>query len=70
MRWYSVIGNHDGLVQGNFPATTLQLNAIATGNLKIVSPPAGINPAQLFEDLLANPAALLTGLLNNLLGAA
>lgn len=68
MRWYSVFGNHDGLVQGNFPSATLQLNAIATGNLKIVSPPAGVNPAQLFEDLLANPAALLTGLLNNLLG--
>ena len=38
-------GNHDGLVQGNFPAETLQLNAIATGPLKIISPPAGFDPA-------------------------
>lgn len=45
MPWYTCFGNHDGLVQGNFPATTLQLDAIATGGLKIVSPPAGANPA-------------------------
>ena len=31
MPWYTAFGNHDGLVQGNFPAATLQLNAIATG---------------------------------------
>ncbi|MCW2816194.1 MAG: hypothetical protein JWN84_3649 [Nocardioides sp.] len=44
MPWYTCFGNHDGLVQGNFP-TTLQLDAIATGGLKIISPPAGANPA-------------------------
>ena len=26
MPWYTAMGNHDGLVQGNFPPT-LQLNA-------------------------------------------
>ena len=64
--WYSVFGNHDGLAQGNFPASTLQLNLIALGALKIVSPPLGLNPAQLLDDLTTNPAALLT----NLLGGA
>jgi metallophosphoesterase (TIGR03767 family) len=64
--WYSVFGNHDGLVQGNFPANTLQLNLIATGALKVISPPAGADPQQLLQDLFADPAALLT----NLLGGA
>lgn len=64
--WYSVFGNHDGLVQGNFPTSTLQLNLLALGALKIVSPPLGVNPAQLFDDLMSNPGGLLT----NLLGGA
>jgi metallophosphoesterase (TIGR03767 family) len=42
--WYSVFGNHDGLTQGNFP-TTLPLNAIAVGALKIISPPVGFSQA-------------------------
>lgn len=64
--WYSVFGNHDGLVQGNFPTSTLQLNLLALGALKVISPPAGLNPAQLFDDLTTDPATVLT----NLLGGA
>lgn len=48
MPWYTAFGNHDGLVQGNFPGT-LQLNSIATGPVKIISPPAGISPAELIS---------------------
>ncbi len=40
--WYSVFGNHDGLVQGNFPHT-LQLSTMAVGPLKVISPPAGVS---------------------------
>jgi len=40
--WYTVFGNHDGLMQGNFP-TTLPLDLIARGGLKIISPPAGLS---------------------------
>lgn len=40
--WYTVFGNHDGLMQGNFP-TTLPLDLIARGGLKIISPPAGFS---------------------------
>ncbi|WP_460806917.1 TIGR03767 family metallophosphoesterase [Nocardioides salsibiostraticola] len=46
MPWFTAFGNHDGLVQGNFPGV-LPLNAIATGPVKIISPPAGANPAEL-----------------------
>lgn len=61
MEWFSVFGNHDGLVQGNFPHT-LQLDAIATGSLKIISPPLGLHPGQLLEQLLADPTGLLASL--------
>jgi metallophosphoesterase (TIGR03767 family) len=62
--WYSVFGNHDGLVQGNFP-TNLPLGVIATGALKIMSPPAGFSQANV-DDLLKNLDlnAVLTQILN------
>jgi metallophosphoesterase (TIGR03767 family) len=50
--WYSVFGNHDGLVQGNFPHT-LQLSTLAVGPLKVISPPAGISDADV-QDALAD----------------
>jgi metallophosphoesterase (TIGR03767 family) len=65
--WYSVFGNHDGLVQGNFPTNPPMgplLNAIAVGGLKLMSPPAGFSQANL-DDLLNNQNlnAILTPLL-------
>ena len=47
MPWYTAFGNHDGLVQGNVPASTSNLDAVATGSIKLVSPPAGHSPAEL-----------------------
>jgi metallophosphoesterase (TIGR03767 family) len=52
MDWFTAFGNHDELVQGNFPASTLQLNALATGPLKVISPPPGVGPNEL-PDFLA-----------------
>jgi len=64
--WYSVFGNHDGLVQGNFPHT-LQLSTMAVGPLKVISPPAGVSdtdvkeavenldPLSLVGDLVVSP---------------
>ena len=65
--WYSVFGNHDGLVQGNFPINPPMgplLNAVATGPLKLMSPPAGFSQANI-DDLLNNQNlnAVLTPLL-------
>jgi len=48
--WYSVFGNHDGLVQGNFPHT-LQLSTLAVSPLKVISPPAGISDADVIDAL-------------------
>ena len=43
--WYIARGNHDGLVQGNAPASTDLFRAIATGCLKVF-PSATLDPAQ------------------------
>ncbi|MBC7373112.1 MAG: TIGR03767 family metallophosphoesterase [Frankiales bacterium] len=43
MPWYTAFGNHDGLVQGNFPIS-FQLTRAAQGPAKIVSLPAGVTP--------------------------
>lgn len=67
--WYSVFGNHDGLVQGNFPTSTLQLNLLALGTLKVVSPPLGVHPAAILDDLMTDPAALITNLLSGVTNA-
>jgi len=60
MPWYTALGNHDGLVQGNFPTKTLQLNGVAVGELKLMSTPAGVTVADVI-------AAMSTGNLPSLL---
>ncbi|WP_203338196.1 TIGR03767 family metallophosphoesterase [Nocardioides limicola] len=56
MEWYSVHGNHDGLVQGNFPTevtTGPLLNALAVGPAKVIKAPAGLNQADVVNRLVA-----------------
>lgn len=43
--WYNARGNHDGLVQGNAPASVDLFRSIATGCLKVF-PSLGLDPAQ------------------------
>lgn len=64
MPWYSVFGNHDGGVQGNFPPATLgaELSAVATGSLKIISAPPGLSQADVLSALRTDPLGLLTSL--------
>jgi metallophosphoesterase (TIGR03767 family) len=47
--WYTCFGNHDGLSQGNFPTRTLPTSQLATGALKVISPPPGVAPADVLD---------------------
>ena len=47
--WFTCFGNHDGLAQGNFPARTLPTSTLATGALKVISPPPGVSPADILD---------------------
>jgi metallophosphoesterase (TIGR03767 family) len=51
MPWYTAFGNHDGLIQGNFPNETTQLGLVAIGSLKLMSAPTGIGPNNLVNVL-------------------
>jgi metallophosphoesterase (TIGR03767 family) len=54
MRWLTAYGNHDGLVQGNFPES-FQLNTVAVGPLKATALPAGAS----FDDLARGDSTAL-----------
>lgn len=60
--WYSCFGNHDGLMQGNFPHT-IPTSLLGTGLLKVISPPTGLSETDI-KEALAN--ADLMGLLGSL----
>lgn len=64
MPWYTCFGNHDGLMQGNFPANTTQLGVLATGNLKVMSSPAGLSQSDVVNALYEQN---LDSILDNLL---
>jgi metallophosphoesterase (TIGR03767 family) len=53
--WYTALGNHDPLAQGNFPST-MQLNTVAVGPLKMISPPTGVSQADVLDALRGNYA--------------
>lgn len=63
MPWYSAFGNHDGLVQGNFPQT-LALGTIGTGPLKATSLPPGVSQTDVLSALRAGDASVLIGALS------
>jgi metallophosphoesterase (TIGR03767 family) len=60
--WYSVFGNHDGLVQGNAPSLGV-LNAVAVGNLKVTGLPTGIDVQALLAAVAAGDSAALATLM-------
>jgi metallophosphoesterase (TIGR03767 family) len=62
MPWFTAFGNHDNLVQGNFPFSTLPLNAVAVGRLKLISPPTGLSQADLLGAIKGQLGAFLQSL--------
>ena len=60
MPWYSVFGNHDGLVQGNFPKT-IPLDLVAKGNLKAMALPPGLSQTDVINALTTLNANVLLG---------
>jgi metallophosphoesterase (TIGR03767 family) len=58
--WYSAFGNHDGLVQGNFPHT-LPLGLISVGRVKVTTLPPGLSQADLLKSLTGASLTALTG---------
>jgi metallophosphoesterase (TIGR03767 family) len=60
--WYTCFGNHDGLSQGNFPTKTIPTNALATGNVKVISPPPGVAPADILDPEGSTLEQILGGL--------
>ncbi|AXT85255.1 TIGR03767 family metallophosphoesterase [Aeromicrobium sp. A1-2] len=61
--WYSVFGNHDGLVQGNFPHT-LPLSILGTGPLKATALPPGLSQADVISNLASANATGLLGVVS------
>jgi metallophosphoesterase (TIGR03767 family) len=62
--WYTCFGNHDGLIQGNFPAATTQLGILGTGSVKVISPPAGVSQSDVINAVTEQN---LDDILNNVL---
>jgi metallophosphoesterase (TIGR03767 family) len=60
--WYTCFGNHDGLSQGNFPINTVPTNALATGSVKVISPPPGVAPADVLDPQGSTLEQILGGL--------
>jgi metallophosphoesterase (TIGR03767 family) len=58
MPWLTAYGNHDGLVQGNFPQS-FQLSSVSTGSVKVTSLPAGVSP----QDVAAGDPNAIAGAL-------
>jgi metallophosphoesterase (TIGR03767 family) len=60
MPWLTAYGNHDGLVQGNFPQS-FQLSTLATGSVKVVALPPGVSPDDFASGNSGAAAAALAG---------
>lgn len=60
-RWFTVYGNHDGLLQGNSPDNPV-FSAIAVGGAKVVNLPAGMSPGDFYHGISSGDPAVLAAL--------
>ncbi len=60
--WYTVMGNHDGLVQGNIPGNAV-INALATGPFKPIGLPTGLDLAEIVSRIQAGDLTVVEQLL-------
>jgi len=58
--WYTCFGNHDGLMQGNFPHT-VPSSLLGVGLLKVISPPTGLSDVDVKDALAKGDVMELLG---------
>ncbi|MDN4172869.1 TIGR03767 family metallophosphoesterase [Nocardioides sp. SOB77] len=68
MPWITAFGNHDGLVQGNFPIELAGLSEVATGPTKIIVPPENVTKFEVLGALL-NGREKVTELLQKIMAS-
>lgn len=67
--WYTVFGNHDGLIQGNFPNSTTQLDLLSRGGVKVITVPPGITQSDILNAVKKQSLVDLLSSINLLPGA-
>lgn len=67
--WYTVFGNHDGLIQGNFPNSTTQLDLLSRGGLKVITVPPGVTQSDILNAVKKQDLLDLLSSINLLPGA-
>ncbi|MFL6061403.1 MAG: TIGR03767 family metallophosphoesterase [Marmoricola sp.] len=67
--WYTVFGNHDGLIQGNFPNSTTQLDLLSQGAVKVITVPPGVTQTDIIKSVQDQNLGELLSSINLLPGA-
>lgn len=67
--WYTVFGNHDGLIQGNFPNSTTQLDLLSRGAVKVITVPPGVTQTDVLDAVTNQDLGALLSSINLLPGA-
>ena len=67
--WYTVFGNHDGLIQGNFPKATTQLDLLSVGAVKVITVPPGVTQTDVINAVEKQDLAGFLSSINLLPGA-
>ncbi|MFL6160418.1 MAG: TIGR03767 family metallophosphoesterase [Marmoricola sp.] len=67
--WYTVFGNHDGLIQGNFPNSTTNLTLLSQGAVKVITVPPGLTQSDVLDAVKKQSIGDLLSSINLLPGA-